>query len=199
MGEIIVTAEKLRWLVAEGEAVLKPQQRSAGVMVSSCSGRTPQQHQPEWKPAAGHGTPPPSAPAPASIAAAATHHAPTTNGTKSLNEIAGSHHMHHHRTHSSRSSSHSTAASRIICAAAAACLGQAFYKSARVEYIPVGVVGAIVPWNWPFHNIINPISAAVFAGNAIVIKVRPAASRTLQPSCCCLMHAAYVHLIKAVC
>lgn len=48
---------------------------------------------------------------------------------------------------------------------------QAFYKSARVEYIPVGVVGAIVPWNWPFHNIINPISAAVFAGNAIVIKV----------------------------
>ncbi len=35
----------------------------------------------------------------------------------------------------------------------------------------MGVVGAIVPWNWPFHNIINPISAAVFAGNAIVIKV----------------------------
>jgi hypothetical protein len=35
----------------------------------------------------------------------------------------------------------------------------------------VGVVGAIVPWNWPFHNIINPISAAVMAGNAIVVKV----------------------------
>lgn len=48
---------------------------------------------------------------------------------------------------------------------------QAFYKSARVEYVPVGVVGAIVPWNWPFHNIINPISAAVMAGNAIVVKV----------------------------
>lgn len=48
---------------------------------------------------------------------------------------------------------------------------QAFYKSARVEWVPVGVVGAIVPWNWPFHNIINPISAAVMAGNAIVIKV----------------------------
>jgi hypothetical protein len=28
-----------------------------------------------------------------------------------------------------------------------------------------------VPWNWPFHNIINPISAAVMSGNAIVIKV----------------------------
>lgn len=50
----------------------------------------------------------------------------------------------------------------------------------------MGVVGAIVPWNWPFHNIINPISAAVFAGNAIVIKVRgehPAqGSRRAAPS-----------------
>jgi hypothetical protein len=51
------------------------------------------------------------------------------------------------------------------------CCLQAFYKSARVEWVPVGVVGAIVPWNWPFHNIINPISAAVMSGNAIVIKV----------------------------
>jgi acyl-CoA reductase-like NAD-dependent aldehyde dehydrogenase len=47
----------------------------------------------------------------------------------------------------------------------------AFYKSARVEHIPHGVVAAIVPWNWPFHNLINPVSAATFAGNAIVIKV----------------------------
>ena len=46
-----------------------------------------------------------------------------------------------------------------------------FYKRARVEWHPRGVVGAIVPWNYPFHNILNPISAAVFAGNAIVIKV----------------------------
>uniref|UniRef100_A0A383W5Q6 Aldehyde dehydrogenase domain-containing protein n=1 Tax=Tetradesmus obliquus TaxID=3088 RepID=A0A383W5Q6_TETOB len=79
LGEIVVTAEKLSWLIKEGEAALKPSQRGAGVM--------------------------------------------------------------------------------------------AFYKSARVEFIPVGVVGAIVPWNWPFHNIINPISAAVMAGNAIVVKV----------------------------
>ncbi|KAK9808600.1 hypothetical protein WJX72_000341 [[Myrmecia] bisecta] len=46
-----------------------------------------------------------------------------------------------------------------------------FYKSARVEYHPVGVVGAIVPWNYPFHNVFNPLTAAVFAGNSIVIKV----------------------------
>lgn len=32
-------------------------------------------------------------------------------------------------------------------------------------------VGAIVPWNYPFHNIFNPLTAAVFAGNSIVIKV----------------------------
>lgn len=46
-----------------------------------------------------------------------------------------------------------------------------FYKKARVEYHPLGVVGAIVPFNYPFHNIFNPLTAAVFAGNAIVIKV----------------------------
>ncbi len=46
-----------------------------------------------------------------------------------------------------------------------------FYKSARVEYHPLGVVGAIVPWNYPFHNVFNPMTAALFAGNALVIKV----------------------------
>lgn len=46
-----------------------------------------------------------------------------------------------------------------------------FYKKARVEYHPLGVVGAIVPFNYPFHNIFNPLTAAVFAGNGIVIKV----------------------------
>lgn len=51
-----------------------------------------------------------------------------------------------------------------------------FYKSARVEYHPVGVVGAIVPWNYPFHNVFNPLTAAVYAGNAIVIKVSEHAS-----------------------
>jgi acyl-CoA reductase-like NAD-dependent aldehyde dehydrogenase len=40
-----------------------------------------------------------------------------------------------------------------------------------VEYHPLGVIGAIVPWNYPFHNIFNPMLAAIFSGNAIVIKV----------------------------
>jgi hypothetical protein len=44
------------------------------------------------------------------------------------------------------------------------------HKTSRVEWVPVGVVGAIVPWNYPCHNVFNPIVAATFAGNAIVIK-----------------------------
>lgn len=53
---------------------------------------------------------------------------------------------------------------------------QMFYKSCRIEYVPVGVVGTIVPWNYPFHNVFNPVSAAVFAGCAIVVKVSEHAS-----------------------
>lgn len=45
------------------------------------------------------------------------------------------------------------------------------HKVSRVEFHPLGVVGAIVSWNYPFHNIFNPMLAAVFAGNGIVIKV----------------------------
>eukprot|EP00927_Polykrikos_kofoidii_P045650 TRINITY_DN3967_c0_g1_i1.p1 TRINITY_DN3967_c0_g1~~TRINITY_DN3967_c0_g1_i1.p1 ORF type:complete len:615 (+),score=89.27 TRINITY_DN3967_c0_g1_i1:77-1921(+) len=50
------------------------------------------------------------------------------------------------------------------------------HKTSRVEWRPVGVVGAIVPWNYPFHNVLNPLIAALFAGNAIVIKVSEYAS-----------------------
>ncbi|KAH9319007.1 hypothetical protein KI387_020776, partial [Taxus chinensis] len=50
------------------------------------------------------------------------------------------------------------------------------HKSARVEFHPFGVIGAIVPWNYPFHNVFNPMLAAVFSGNAIVIKVSEHAS-----------------------
>ncbi|MBL9106806.1 MAG: aldehyde dehydrogenase family protein [Myxococcales bacterium] len=45
------------------------------------------------------------------------------------------------------------------------------HKSARVEYIPLGVIGVIAPWNFPFHNFFCPVIPALFAGNAVVIKV----------------------------
>ena len=52
-----------------------------------------------------------------------------------------------------------------------------FYKVARVEWHPRGVLGAIVPWNYPFHNVLNPVSAALFSGNAILVKARPPRDR----------------------
>ncbi|PNW88530.1 hypothetical protein CHLRE_01g033350v5 [Chlamydomonas reinhardtii] len=84
LGEVVVTCEKIHWLSREGEAVLRPERRSAGIL--------------------------------------------------------------------------------------------SFYKSARVEFHPVGVVGAIVPWNYPFHNVLNPLTAALFAGDGLVIKVSEHAS-----------------------
>ncbi|KAK9147058.1 hypothetical protein Sjap_006961 [Stephania japonica] len=50
------------------------------------------------------------------------------------------------------------------------------HKKSRVEFHPLGVIGAIVSWNYPFHNIFNPMLAAVFSGNGIVIKVSEHAS-----------------------
>ncbi|CAL8470086.1 g9628 [Coccomyxa elongata] len=87
-GEVMVTCEKIAWLIREGEKYLKPERRSSGAMM--------------------------------------------------------------------------------------------FYKAARVEYHPVGVVGAIVPWNYPFHNVFNPLTAALFAGNGLVIKVSEHASWSSQ-------------------
>ena len=45
------------------------------------------------------------------------------------------------------------------------------HKHARVEYVPLGVLGAIIPWNYPFHNMFGQVISALFAGNAIVLKV----------------------------
>ncbi|MQM10440.1 hypothetical protein Taro_043337 [Colocasia esculenta] len=50
------------------------------------------------------------------------------------------------------------------------------HKRAKVEFYPLGVIGAIVSWNYPFHNIFNPMLAAVFSGNSVVIKVSEHAS-----------------------
>lgn len=44
------------------------------------------------------------------------------------------------------------------------------HKSASVEYMPLGVIAAIAPWNYPLHNLFNPVVAALFAGNAVVVK-----------------------------
>ena len=42
--------------------------------------------------------------------------------------------------------------------------------SARVHRQPLGVVGVISPWNYPFHLAIGPTAAAIAAGNRVMIK-----------------------------
>ncbi|KAI3620191.1 hypothetical protein CBS9595_002158 [Malassezia furfur] len=44
------------------------------------------------------------------------------------------------------------------------------HKRCTVVHEPLGVVAACVSWNYPVHNMLGPIIAAVFAGNAILVK-----------------------------
>ena len=41
------------------------------------------------------------------------------------------------------------------------------HKTAYVEYVPLGVLGVIAPWNYPFHNLMNHVISGLFAGNAV--------------------------------
>jgi acyl-CoA reductase-like NAD-dependent aldehyde dehydrogenase len=43
----------------------------------------------------------------------------------------------------------------------------------KVWHEPVGVVGAIVPWNFPFEVTINKLGQALAAGNTVVLKPAP--------------------------
>ncbi|KAI1351297.1 Aldehyde/histidinol dehydrogenase [Xylaria sp. FL0043] len=45
------------------------------------------------------------------------------------------------------------------------------YKKGTVYYEPLGVVAALVSWNYPFHNLMGPIISSIFAGNGVVVKV----------------------------
>lgn len=46
----------------------------------------------------------------------------------------------------------------------------AFNFDARVSHRPMGVVGAIVPWNVPIYLTLSSISSALAAGNSVVVK-----------------------------
>lgn len=48
--------------------------------------------------------------------------------------------------------------------------GMLAHKKATIEYVPRGVVGGIVPWNYPLQNLMNPIIPALASGNACVVK-----------------------------
>ena len=41
---------------------------------------------------------------------------------------------------------------------------------ARIHYQPLGVIGIIAPWNYPFYLAISPLAPALAAGNRVMIK-----------------------------
>ncbi|GKY91817.1 hypothetical protein MPSEU_000153300 [Mayamaea pseudoterrestris] len=45
------------------------------------------------------------------------------------------------------------------------------HKTAMVEYVPLGLIATIAPWNYPFHNMMNHVVSALLSGNALVSKV----------------------------
>lgn len=49
--------------------------------------------------------------------------------------------------------------------------GVFLHKRATVLYQPLGVIGVICPWNYPLQNVLGPTVPALFAGNAVVVKV----------------------------
>lgn len=48
--------------------------------------------------------------------------------------------------------------------------GLLLHKRAHLEFRPLGVIGAIIPWNYPLQNILNPIIPALMAGNGVIVK-----------------------------
>ncbi len=48
------------------------------------------------------------------------------------------------------------------------------HKQARIEFMPLGPVLVITPWNYPFSIPMTGIAAALMAGNTVVVKPAPA-------------------------
>ncbi len=45
------------------------------------------------------------------------------------------------------------------------------HKQGYIDYVPFGVIGLIIPWNFPFHNVFSHVTTALMTGNAAVVKV----------------------------
>ncbi|SDI26581.1 coniferyl aldehyde dehydrogenase [Pseudomonas panipatensis] len=52
--------------------------------------------------------------------------------------------------------------------------------AAKVVYQPLGVVGVIVPWNYPLFLAIGPLTGALAAGNRVMIKMSESTPATAQ-------------------
>ena len=60
-------------------------------------------------------------------------------------------------------------------------VGMAFQPaSAKVVYQPLGVIGIIVPWNYPLLLAIGPMVGALSAGNRVMLKLSESTPATAQ-------------------
>lgn len=48
--------------------------------------------------------------------------------------------------------------------------GMLMHKKGRIDYMPLGVIACIIPWNYPLQNIISSLVAPLMAGNAVILK-----------------------------
>lgn len=65
---------------------------------------------------------------------------------------------------------------------AAECLADSSLGHSTITHVPVGVVGAITPWNYPLHQITGKVAAALVAGCTVVLKpseLAPCTARAL--------------------
>jgi acyl-CoA reductase-like NAD-dependent aldehyde dehydrogenase len=63
--------------------------------------------------------------------------------------------------------------------AAEALAGRLHQTGTRVEWVPHGVVGAILPFNWPVSVMANKVLPALLTGNTIVVKAPPSCPGTV--------------------
>jgi acyl-CoA reductase-like NAD-dependent aldehyde dehydrogenase len=51
-------------------------------------------------------------------------------------------------------------------------------RSIMLQYVPLGVIGVIIPWNAPVNLAAGPLTAALYTGNTVVLKPSPFAPLT---------------------
>ena len=51
-------------------------------------------------------------------------------------------------------------------------------RRTELHYVPLGVIGVIIPWNAPVNLAAGPLSAALYTGNTVVLKPSPFAPLT---------------------
>ncbi|AWV87905.1 aldehyde dehydrogenase family protein [Bradymonas sediminis] len=59
-------------------------------------------------------------------------------------------------------------------------------KKAHIEYFPMGVIGVIAPWNFPFQLSMVPVISAIIGGNTVVLKpseVTPLTGELIRELC----------------